>query len=58
MLPLIAVGVLLSRRFLLLAAALHIGLILGDFFLLPHASDLVTMITSGMGRSWRSRARS
>ncbi len=44
MLPLIAVGVLLSRRSVLFAALLHIGLILGDFFLLPHAPDLTVMI--------------
>lgn len=47
--PLIAVGVLLNRRFLWLFMALHIGCILGDFYLLPHGADLVTLIQKWHG---------
>lgn len=43
--PLIAVGVLLNRRFILLFMFLHIAFILGDFYLLPHATDLTALIT-------------
>lgn len=42
--PLIAVGVLLGRGFLWGFMLFHVGCILGDFYLLPHAADLVTLI--------------
>lgn len=42
--PLITVGVLLSRKYLWLFLLLHVTYILGDFYLLPHASDLDTLI--------------
>jgi hypothetical protein len=42
--PLVAVAVLLSRRFLWAFMILHIAFILGDFFLLPHAKDLNDLI--------------
>jgi len=42
--PLITVGVLLNRRFLWIFMLLHIGCILGDFYLLPHGADLVALI--------------
>lgn len=42
--PLIAVGFLLSRRYIPLFAGLHIAMIIGDFFLLPHNADLAPLI--------------
>ncbi|MGH2507322.1 MAG: hypothetical protein ACRDHZ_07940, partial [Ktedonobacteraceae bacterium] len=42
--PLIIVGVLLNRRFLWIFMLLHITCILGDFYLLPHAPDLIALI--------------
>lgn len=47
--PLIAGGVLLGRGFLWGFMLFHIGCILGDFFLLPHAPDLVALITQWHG---------
>jgi|SRR5579883_1271293 len=47
--PLITVGVLLNRRFLWVFALLHIGFILGDFYLLPHDADLVALIQKWHG---------
>lgn len=47
--PLIIVGVLLDRRFLWVFMLLHIGCILGDFFLLPHAPDLTRLIEQWHG---------
>ncbi|HEX7733925.1 MAG TPA: hypothetical protein VF458_03655 [Ktedonobacteraceae bacterium] len=43
-LPLIAAGVLLNRRFLWAFMLLHAACILGDFYFLPHASDLTALI--------------
>ncbi|QBD77014.1 hypothetical protein EPA93_13770 [Ktedonosporobacter rubrisoli] len=43
--PLITAGVLLSHRYLWLFLFLHIICILSDFYLLPHTSDLSTLIT-------------
>jgi hypothetical protein len=40
----IAVGILLSPRFIWVFAALHVGLILGDYYLLPHSPDLAPLI--------------
>jgi hypothetical protein len=42
--PLIAVGVLLSRRYVWIFMVVHITCILGDFFLIPHAPDLLLLI--------------
>ncbi len=42
--PLIAVGVLLSRRYVWIFMVVHIACILGDFFLMPHAPDLQLLI--------------
>jgi hypothetical protein len=42
--PLIAVGVLLSRRYVWIFMVVHITCILGDFFLMPHAPDLQLLI--------------
>ncbi len=42
--PLIAAGVLLGRRFLWAFMVFHIVCILGDFYLLPHAPDLLALI--------------
>jgi hypothetical protein len=47
--PLIAVGVLLSRQYIWIFMLLHIGCILGDFFLLPHAHDLQLLIQDWHG---------
>lgn len=47
--PLIAVGVLLQRRFLWIFLLLHIGCILGDFYGLPHTQDLTLLITQWHG---------
>lgn len=47
--PLIAVGVLLDRRFLWGFMFLHICCILGDFYLLPHALDLNALIEQWHG---------
>lgn len=47
--PLIAAGVLLGRRFLWGFMVLHIACILSDFYLLPHASDLTTLINQWHG---------
>lgn len=49
--PLISAGVLLSRRYLWLFAALHIGLILGDYYLLPHGPDLIALVKLWNGDS-------
>jgi hypothetical protein len=49
--PLITVGLLLSRRYLPFFAALHIGLILGDYYLLPHTSDLIALVLLWNGDS-------
>lgn len=49
--PLITVGVLLNRRFLWAFMLLHIGFILGDFYLLPHGDDLTALI-----RAWHGPA--
>lgn len=43
--PLCVAGVLLHRRYLVFFGALHIALILGDYFLLPHSNDLTAMIS-------------
>lgn len=43
--PLVAVAVLLNRRYLWFFMILHIAFILGDFFLMPHAKDLENLIT-------------
>lgn len=43
--PLIIVGILLNRQFLWIFMVLHIACILGDFYLLPHAPDLIALIT-------------
>lgn len=48
---LITVGLLLSRRFLWLFATIHIGFILGDFYLLPHTEDLTQLIVLWHGDS-------
>ncbi len=45
--PLITVGVLLSRQYVWIFMLLHIGCILGDFFLMPHAQDL-QILNSGL----------
>jgi hypothetical protein len=42
--PLITAGVLLSRNYLLVFLFLHITFILGDFYALPHTSDLKALI--------------
>lgn len=42
--PLVTVGVLLSRRYLWVFATLHIVFILCDYYLLPHAADLVALV--------------
>lgn len=42
--PLITAGVLLGRGFLWGFMVFHVGCILGDFWLLPHAPDLVALI--------------
>lgn len=42
--PLICSGVLLSRKYVWIFMFIHIGCILGDFYLLPHAPDLQTLI--------------
>lgn len=42
--PLIAVGVLLGRRFLWAFMVFHIVCILGDFYVLPHAPDLLALM--------------
>lgn len=47
--PLIAVGVLLQRRFLWIFMLLHIGCILGDFYGLPHTQDLTLLINQWHG---------
>lgn len=47
--PLITVGVILNRRFLWVFMLLHIGLILGDFYVLPHGADLVALIHTWHG---------
>jgi len=47
--PLITVGVLLDRRFLWLFVVLHMVCILGDFYFLPHAPDLVALINQWNG---------
>lgn len=47
--PLIAAGVLLGRRFLWGFMVLHIACILGDFYLLPHTPDLVALINQWHG---------
>jgi hypothetical protein len=49
--PLITVGVLLNRRFLWLFVLLHVGCILGDFYLLPHTQDLTDLIQYWHGPS-------
>lgn len=40
----IAVGILLSPRYIWVFTAFHIGLILGDYYLLQHAPDLAPLI--------------
>ena len=47
--PLIAVGVLLSRQYIWIFMVMHITCILGDFFLLPHAHDLQVLIQTWHG---------
>ncbi len=47
--PLIAVGVLLSRQYVWIFMVLHMACILGDFFLLPHAQDLQLLIQAWHG---------
>jgi hypothetical protein len=47
--PLIASGVLLSRDFLWFFLLFHIALILGDFYLLPHTTDLNSLILQWHG---------
>jgi hypothetical protein len=47
--PLIAVGVLLQRRFLWIFLLLHVGCILGDFYGLPHTQDLTLLIKQWHG---------
>lgn len=42
--PLCVVGVLLHRRYIWMFVLLHIGMILGDFYFLHHAPDLITLI--------------
>ncbi|HEU5348409.1 MAG TPA: hypothetical protein VFU63_07330, partial [Ktedonobacterales bacterium] len=42
--PLIAAGFLLSRRYIPILVALHIAVILGDFDFLPKTADLVSLI--------------
>ena len=42
--PLVTVGVLLSRRFLWVFAAAHIAFILADYYLLPHSTDLIALV--------------
>lgn len=42
--PLVAVAVLLSRRYLWAFMMLHVAFILGDFFFLPQAKDLTDLI--------------
>ena len=42
--PLITVGILLSRKYLWLFMLLHIAFIIGDFYLLPHAPDLDALV--------------
>ena len=42
--PLVTVGVLLSRRFLWVFATVHVAFILGDYYLLPHAPDLIALV--------------
>lgn len=42
--PLIAAGFLLSRRYIPALVALHVAVILGDFYLLPKTPDLVSLI--------------
>lgn len=48
-LPLITVGVLLSRRYVWIFMIVHITCILGDFFLMPHAPDLQLLIQQWHG---------
>ena len=47
--PLIAAGVLLNRRFLWFFMLLHITCILADFYLLPHTKDLTLLIQEWHG---------
>ncbi len=47
--PLIVVGVLLSRQYVWIFMVLHVTCILGDFFLLPHAHDLQVLIQTWHG---------
>jgi hypothetical protein len=42
--PLITVGVLLSRRYVLIFLFLHVVCILSDFYLMPHSQDLQLLI--------------
>lgn len=42
--PLITVGILLSRRYLWFFMLLHIAFIIGDFYLLPHTPDLDALV--------------
>jgi len=42
--PLVTVGVLLSRQYMWMFLFLHIACILGDFYFMPHAADLQTLI--------------
>ena len=42
--PLICAGILLSRKYVWIFMIIHISCILGDFYLLPHAPDLQTLI--------------
>lgn len=42
--PLILPGMLLSRRYIWFFLTLHVALIMGDFLLLPHTSDLNALI--------------
>lgn len=44
LLPAFLSGMLLSRRAIWLFLTLHVSLILGDFFLLPHTEDLTLLI--------------
>jgi hypothetical protein len=47
--PLVTVGVLLNRRFLWFFIVFHITCILGDFYFLPHAPDLIALINQWNG---------
>ncbi|HLZ55924.1 MAG TPA: hypothetical protein VKR06_03160 [Ktedonosporobacter sp.] len=47
--PLITAGVLLSRRYLWTFMLLHMALILGDFYFLPHAPDLDALVQAWHG---------